>query len=92
MPFNMNLEWEHGGIKTGLDKRFRPYIYNISCKVRFNTEYKVLDLVSDYYEKFRDLNPETSVFDKLAYEIDGAPMRRYTGLIAIEPGDVGGNC
>jgi len=88
LPFNMNLEWDHGGIKTGLDGRFRPYIYNISCRVRFNTEYKVLDLVSDYSERFRELDPNTRIYNKLEPAIDGAPARRYSCLIAIEPENV----
>jgi hypothetical protein len=89
LPCTMNLSWDHGGIKSSLDGRFRPYMYNITCKVYFNTEYKVLTLVSDYAERFKDLDAAVAIYDRVPPAIDGMPARRYTGLLAVEPYNVG---
>lgn len=93
LPYNMNLSWEHGGIKTSLNSKFRPYMYNISCKVQFNTEYKVLNLVSDYSERYAGLDPNLmltmQIADQIPPDIDGAPVRRYTGHLAVEPYNIG---
>lgn len=89
LPYNMNLSWSHGGINTHLDTKFRPYLFNISARVSFNTEYKVLDLVHDYAERFEDLPADTSIVGKLEPAIDGVAMRRYTGLLAMEPYNIG---
>lgn len=93
LPYNMNLSWHHSGIKTSLDGKFRPYLFNISCKVSFNTEYKVLNLVSDYSDRFSHLDPESMltahIAEQIPIDIDGAPIRRYSGSLVVEPYNVG---
>jgi hypothetical protein len=81
---NMNLSWSHTGINTHLDKRFRPYLYNITCNVQFTTEYRTLEVAKEYYNQF-DQYYRDRWLGAVVPAIDGVAVREYFGSLSIAP-------
>lgn len=84
---NMNLSWSHGGINTHLDKRFRPYLYNITCNVQFTTEYRLLEVAKEYYEDF-DAYHRDVWLGAVTPTFDGVAVREYCGILSAAPFNV----
>ena len=81
---NMNMSWTHGGINTHLDKRFRPYLYNITCKIQFTTEYRVLEVAKEYYKEFDEYHRDRWL-GAIVPTFDGVAVREYYGVLSIAP-------
>ncbi len=81
----MNLSWNHGGIVKNLDSSLRPYLYNISCMVRFTTEYRVMELASPYVANMDEFIAGSNWLGNISAIGEAEAIREVAGDLATIP-------
>lgn len=82
IAFNMN--WSHGGMIKSLDTTLRPYLFNITATVKYNTEYKLIQLSQEFLNEFEAFSGGDWRGETIG-TYEGRTIRRYTGTIAPNP-------
>lgn len=78
-----NMQWDHMGMNKSFDLQLRPYLYNITAKVEYTTESRLIQLSPEFLNKF-DKFSGGDWRGEIVATYEGRPIRRYVGSIAVD--------